>query len=416
MKLTPSLKETIRGKGRDMGIYSEYLDRNLSFPDLNAEAKRQLKRISDLRQGRDVLVFAADLNKTDAGQLISINYADLLPINDQLSNLNGAAIDLILETPGGSGEVAEDIVRILRSKYTEIGIIVPGYAKSAGTIIAMAGDEILMDPGSALGPIDAQLFWMGKVFSAGELIDGMDKIKDETANTGVLNKAYIPILQGISPGELQRARNAQDFSKKLVADWLVQYKFKNWAIHSSTGASVTLDDKKARAEKIATQLCDHSHWLTHGRSIKIEDLERMQLKITDYSKLPDLAVAIRRYYILLQMIFATNVYKVIETPASQILRYLGPPVALKGSARKIIGPGIPNLPSGSGLAEIEIGCGNCKTVSHLQANLGKSHPLKPGNVPFPLNNLFRCPKCGSEHNLADLRRQLEAQSKQPVVG
>jgi len=47
-----------------MGIYSEYLAKFSSgnFDELSAERKIQLKRIADLR-GRDVLVFAADINK-----------------------------------------------------------------------------------------------------------------------------------------------------------------------------------------------------------------------------------------------------------------------------------------------------------------------------------------------------------------
>ena len=225
------------------------------------------------------MVFAADLNKENP--LISISYVDILPISDQLANLDGTALDLILETPGGSGEIAEDIVRLLRKKYNDIAVIIPGWAKSAGTIIAMAADEILMGSTSALGPIDAQLSWQGKRFSADALLEGMNKIKDEVAETGILNKAYIPILQGISPGELQSAANALNFSKRLVTDWLALYKFKNWTQHSSTREPVTDDDRKRRAEQIADQLCNHSHWLTHGRSIKLEDLRDMRLLVTD---------------------------------------------------------------------------------------------------------------------------------------
>jgi len=161
-----------------MGFYSEYLDRQLNMEQLTTERKRQLQHISELRGNRDVLVLAADLNKADAP--ISLDYSDLLPVNDQLSNLSGKALDLILETPGGSGEVAEDIVRLLHGKYEEVAVIIPGYAKSAGTIIAMAGDEILMEPASALGPIDAQILWQGKVFSADALIKGIEKIKKDT--------------------------------------------------------------------------------------------------------------------------------------------------------------------------------------------------------------------------------------------
>lgn len=187
-----------------MGFYTEYLDRQMSMEQLTAERKKQLALISQLRGNRDVLVVAADLNKME-GQ-IAINYSDLLAVNDQLSVLKGDAIDLLLETPGGSGEVAEDIVRLLHQKYQEVAVIVPGYAKSAGTIIAMAGDEILMGPESALGPIDAQLMWQGKTFSADALLKGIEKIKEEIQRTGVLNKAYIPILQGISPGEIDPER------------------------------------------------------------------------------------------------------------------------------------------------------------------------------------------------------------------
>ena len=39
----------------------------------------------------------------------------------------------------------------------------------------------------------------------------------------------------------------------------------------------------------------------------------MQLKITDYTKQADLGDAITRYYALLQITLATNVYKLYET-------------------------------------------------------------------------------------------------------
>lgn len=111
-----------------MGIYSNYLDQHLNFGDLVALRKEQLKRISALRGDRDVLVMASDVDQQ--GLPIQIGYDDLLPVSDQLSNLSGSALDLILETPGGSGEVAEDIVRLLRGKYDVLSVIVPGCTKA----------------------------------------------------------------------------------------------------------------------------------------------------------------------------------------------------------------------------------------------------------------------------------------------
>ena len=396
-----------------MGIYSEYLDRQFTFDQLAAERKLQLKRIGELR-ARDVLAFAANLQ--NSRQPIAINYTDLLPIQDQIANLSGKAIDVILETPGGSGETVEDIVKLLRSRYESVGVIVPGVAKSAGTIFAMGADEILMEAVSALGPIDAQMMYQGKVFSAHALLEGMKKIKDEVTQTGTLNKAYIPILQNISPGELQHAENAYDFARDLVKDWLVRYKFKDWATHSSTGQPVTADERNLRAHEIAEQLRDHGKWKTHGRSIKIDDLRAMRLLITDYSGDPALCDAIRRYYTLLQMTFATNVFKIFETPQSQIMRMEAiQQVALAGL------PGIPNLP---GLpqqirdvqaAEIGVACAKCGNNVQVHAPFVPGLPVPPGAIPFPADNKLKCPTCGNELNLSDARRQLEAQTRKTIV-
>ena len=390
-----------------MGIYTEYLEKFSSgnFDELAAERKRQLKRIAALR-GRDVMAFASDINKSIPQ--ISIDYSDLLPFTDQLSNLKGKALDLILETPGGSGEVAEDLVKAMRSKYEDVAVIVPGYAKSAGTIMAMAGDEILMGPYSGLGPIDAQIFYQGKRFSADALLEGMEKIKKEVVDTGTLNRAYIPILQGISPGELQNAENALSFAKILVTQWLAQYKFRTWNTHSSTEQPVTQAEKEQRAKEIADHLCDHRFWKTHGRSIKIEDFEGMRLKITDYSKTLDLNDAIVRYHTLLQMTFATNLYKIFETADSQVMRFMAPQLPTPQQ----LGVG---MPSAENAVAFDFMCNKCNSSTKMQANLVKGWPLAPGCASFPQDNKFRCPKCGTEHNLVDARRQIEAQFKKPIV-
>lgn len=103
-----------------MGVYSEYLDKQFSFDELSKERKKQLKRISDIR-GRDVLVYASNIN-TNAPT--SIDYSDILPFSDQLSNLSSENIDIILETPGGLAEVVEDLVKLVRNKHKNVGIII----------------------------------------------------------------------------------------------------------------------------------------------------------------------------------------------------------------------------------------------------------------------------------------------------
>ncbi len=94
-----------------MGPYSEYLGRPWTAETLTAERKLQLKRISKCRSGRDILVVAADLNKSSNNLSVALDYSDILPVQDQLSALNGTELDVIIETPGGVAEVAEDIVQ-----------------------------------------------------------------------------------------------------------------------------------------------------------------------------------------------------------------------------------------------------------------------------------------------------------------
>lgn len=384
-----------------MGFYSDYLNKQWDFDHLSAERKTQLKKISNLRDDRDIIVYGSDSSKNAP---TSIDYNDILPFQDQLSNLKGNAIDIILETPGGFAEVVEDLVRLIRGKYEKVGIIIPGSAKSAGTIFTMAGDEILMGPSSSLGPIDAQILGNNKRFSAEAFLEGLEKIKTEVLKTGRLNPAYIPILQNISPGEIQHCENAQNFSKKLVTQWLSEYKFKFWSIHSSTNKPVTPEDKRKRAHQIADKLCRQSEWLTHGRSIKIDDFEKMQLKITDFSKIPDLNEAIMRYYTLFKMSFETNIYKIFETVDSQIYRFSVPP-QMSQQIKKI-----------DKIAGIDFECPQCKKHSRIQVNLDSSSPLTPDHLPYPIeNDIFECPNCHSKNNIGQIRLQLEAQSGKKIV-
>jgi hypothetical protein len=385
-----------------MGIYSEYLDAKLDWPALSRERKKQLSRIAKLRQGRAVLVFASALTKQQAP--IGIDYDDRVPILDQLASLEGDAIDVILETPGGLAEIVEDIVQQIRGKFSKVAMIVPGYAKSAGTIMVMSADEILMEPASALGPIDAQIGQGGKRFSAHAFLQGLEKIKQEADKHNRLNRAYVPILLNTSPGEIQSCENLLEFSKSLVAQWLFEYAFRSWKTHSDTAKPVTDDDKKKRADSIADDLCNQAKWLTHGRSITMSHLrDEMGLPVEDFSQNPELCDAIRRYYTLLKMTFdTTNIYKLYETPTSQIYRFVTPPAPIAPI----------QLPD---RALIQFECPNCKTKTEIQADFKKGLPTKEGAIRFPRDNKFTCPACNAHIDLSGLRRNLESQTKKRIV-
>jgi len=66
-------------------------------------------------------------------------------------------IDIILHTPGGLVLAAEQIANALARHEGKVTVMVPHYAMSGGTMIALAADEIIMDENAVLGPVDPQI-------------------------------------------------------------------------------------------------------------------------------------------------------------------------------------------------------------------------------------------------------------------
>jgi ClpP class serine protease len=66
-------------------------------------------------------------------------------------------IDLILHTPGGIVLAAMQIARAVEAHPAKVTVLVPVYAMSGGTLIALAADEIVLGEFSVLGPIDPQI-------------------------------------------------------------------------------------------------------------------------------------------------------------------------------------------------------------------------------------------------------------------
>ncbi len=90
-------------------------------------------------------------------------------------------IDLILHTPGGLVLAATQIARALKEHPSETRVIVPHYAMSGGTLIALAADRIIMDPNAVLGPVDPQLgqYPAPSILRAVER-KGPEKVDDQT--------------------------------------------------------------------------------------------------------------------------------------------------------------------------------------------------------------------------------------------
>ena len=244
------------------------------------------------------------------------------------------------------------------------------------------------------------------MFSAVGFLKHLESIKDEASEKG-LNRAYIPILQQISPGDIKQALNAVEFATNLVGKWLKDYKFRDWKKHSN-GDPVTNDERTKRAEEIAAELCDYQKWLTHGRSIKIEDFRNMRLKISDFTEPPFLPLAdpIRRYHALLYITFESNVFKLFETPSRVIARTLNTQVQM-GTPQQI-------PPELAETVDFTVQCAHCQKDLPIRMKLKKGAKDEPDRIPYPKNDVVTCPYCSTKNDLAGAKRNIEQKMKRKV--
>ncbi len=123
-------------------ILNEYLSKRLSFLDLQSELQRLIK-LYNTHTGRYMFVYAADINKgRTRGIDVGMVQDDFYSIQDVLRESSQRKIDFYIETPGGSGEAAEEIAKFLRKKFDEVNFVIAGEAKSAGTILVLSGNNI----------------------------------------------------------------------------------------------------------------------------------------------------------------------------------------------------------------------------------------------------------------------------------
>lgn len=227
----------------------------------------------------------------------------------------GETLAVILDTPGGVVEVVERIVRVLRHHYSEVKFIIPDKAMSAGTVLAMSGDDILMDYHSCLGPIDPQLEKDGRLVPALSYLSQfealIEKSHDETLST-----AEVVLLQKLDLAELHQFALARDLSINLLKKWLTSYKFKDWAVTETERTPVTPEMKEERATWIAHRLNDHERWLTHGRGIDMRTLrDELRLRIEDFGENSELKKAIWDYFWFLRDHMARNgLVSFVHTP------------------------------------------------------------------------------------------------------
>jgi len=238
-----------------------------------------LTRLHDATK-RNVILYASKWTQAPSDpDSVSIVPEDLQGFMEVLSELEpDAGLDLVLHSPGGSGEAAESIVKYLRAHFTDVRVIVPHAAMSAATMLACSANKILMGTHSFLGPIDPQFIMQqeggGRIAVAAHAILAQFALAKQECADPSLMPAWIPMLRQYGPALLVQCQLAQDLSRSLVAEWLEQYMLAGQP------------DAKAKAEAAATALSDHSKFKSHGRFIDRKQARAIGLEVDDLETNP----------------------------------------------------------------------------------------------------------------------------------
>jgi hypothetical protein len=82
-------------------------------------------------------------------------YSAFMEAKDTIES--GKPVALLLHTPGGLAEEGFKIIRLFQRRTDKFMTIVPAYAKSAATMMALGGRAVLMGGEAELGPLDVQI-------------------------------------------------------------------------------------------------------------------------------------------------------------------------------------------------------------------------------------------------------------------
>ncbi|WAX58523.1 hypothetical protein M6B22_07095 [Jatrophihabitans cynanchi] len=209
-----------------------------------------------------------------AGIAAPVDREDVVCFVDLLHNISrGQDIDLILHTGGGDIDAAEKLMTMVRKKTStgQVRVIVPDYAKSAGTLMALGADRIIMSDTSELGPIDPQVIRADRngnrmrhsvknyLDAYNQHQDALKKNPNDLAAQMMLNKLDPETVQ-LFTSIMKRAR---EFAEKQLHRGMMK-EVGNWS-------------------QAVSALLDNSQFPTHGQPISWEDASDPKIGLTvDY--------------------------------------------------------------------------------------------------------------------------------------
>lgn len=287
--------------------------------------------ISAQRRKRVELLRKLEAHDKDAGRVAyiaffsadsgSIDTDDIPAIGDVLMSIGEVdQLNLIINSPGGDGTVAEKIIELCRAYCKTFRVIVPNRAKSAATIIALGADQIVMGYCSELGPIDAQVpVAVGGIvhwISAQSFIDSRTTLEERYAEAVKQKKDTRAILQqiaGLDAPFIDHCEKLMDFSREVAKKYLPLFMFKKIKPPAAQKKAINL---------VLDRLSSVGIFKVHGRMIDGNTAKReLKLDVLLLGKDHHLWELLWDYYVRADLVLTrTESIKLIESRTESLFK------------------------------------------------------------------------------------------------
>ena len=169
------------------------------------EARQDLIREYQEEHGCRLIVKLGQISPNDVTP-----FEDLLSVAEPEKDLH-----LLLNTFGGDGETAIRLGQQARARCKSLIVAVPESAKSAGTLLALGADQILMGPPSDLGPVDPQIQLQSgdgsyRFQPAKAIIEALNYAEHTVQEHPETYPLHAALLGSLTAVEVQAARNVLD--------------------------------------------------------------------------------------------------------------------------------------------------------------------------------------------------------------
>jgi len=138
-----------------------YLPR-LSMFSNTMKMKKEIKNMAKITN-RPILVLAHNDAGIFGGMIMP---STIVKLAKEMRKFNGKDFDFVIHTLGGDLFSSVKIAKMIRDYPGNVNVMVPKYAMSGGTMIALGADSIEMDENASLGPVDPQIGGLFSTYSS----------------------------------------------------------------------------------------------------------------------------------------------------------------------------------------------------------------------------------------------------------